>query len=219
MRKWIKKGARAPLFALIALAACAPAKPTNAELDAYVKARDLYLRGSVDEAASLVSHIASRTHGFHQARLLEGKIDFFKGKTDASERVFRELTERVPGYTEAELWLVRALQAGGKTGEAERQLEKGLELNPGDPRFLHQAAMLRLGSDDISGALSFFRRSQEYAVEFSQSYIESARILYRFGFIEPALEDLAVARALLPADSGMRKPVAELERRIREGKK
>jgi Flp pilus assembly protein TadD len=207
------------LLVSAALAGCGPAKPSSADLDAYVKARDLYLRGSIDQAAALVSHIDSRTGGFHQARLLEGKILFFKGDMQGSERVFRGLAERLPGYTEAELWLVRSLQAQGKTGDAERLLNAVLELNPGDPRFLHQAGMLKLGEDDISGALAFFRRSQEFAVEFSQSYIESARILYRFGLTDPALADLAAAKALLPTDSGMRKPVMDLEQRIREAKK
>ncbi len=203
----------------IALASCVPAKPSSADLDAYVKARDLYLRGSVDQAASLVSHIDSRTRGFHQARLLEGKILFFKGDMKESEHVFRELAKRLPGYTEAQLWLIRALQAQGKTKEAESLLNAVLELNPGDPRFLHQAGMLKLAGDDIRGALAFFRRSQEFAVEFSQSYIESARILYRFGMTDTALADLATAKALLPPDSGMRKPVADLEQRVREAEK
>ena len=207
------------LLAAAALGGCAPAKPSSAELDAYVKARDLYLRGSVDQAAGLVSHIESRTRGFHQARLLEGKILFFKGDLEDSEQVFRALTRRLPGYTEAQLWLIRSLQAQGKTKEAECLLDAVLELNPGDPRFLHQAGMLRLGGDDIRGALAFFRRSQEFAVEFSQSYIESARILYRFGLTDPALADLVTAQALLPADSGMCKPVADLQQRVREGKK
>ena len=79
--------------------------------------------------------------------------------------------------------------------------------------------MLRLAGDDIRGALAFFRRSQEFAAEFSQSYIESARILYRFGLNDPALADLTTAQALLPLDSGMRKPVADLQQRVREGKK
>lgn len=202
-----------------ALSGCAPAKPSSADLDAYFKARDLYLRGAVDRAAPLVSQITSRTRGFHQARLLEGKILFFKGDMQGSERIFRELANQPPGYTEAQLWLLRSLQAQDKTKEAERLLNMILELNPGDPRFLHQAGMLRLAGDDIGGALAFFRRSQEYAVDLSQSYIESARILYRFGMTDPALGDLATAKALLPADSALRKPVEDLERRIREAQR
>lgn len=209
----------AAALASVALAGCVPAKPSSADLDAYMRARDLYLRGSIDQAASLVSHIDSRTRGFHQARLLEGKILYFKGDMRGSEHVFRELAKRLPGYTEAQLWLVRALQAQGKTKDAEGLLDAILEVNPGDPRFLHQAGMLKLAGDDIRGALAFFRRSQEFAVEFSQSYIESARILYRFGMTDTALVDLATAKALLPADSGMRKPVADLEQRVREAKK
>jgi len=207
------------ILSAAALAGCASSRPSSADLDAYVKARDLYLRGSVEQAAGLVSHIESRTRGFHQARLLEGKILFFKGHMEDSEQVFRGLTKRLPGYTEAQLWLIRSLQAQGKTRDAESLLDAALELNPGDPRFLHQAGLLKLGADDIRGALAFFRRSQEFAVEFSQSYIESARILYRFGLTDPALADLATAQALLPTDSGMRKPVADLEQRVREARK
>ena len=201
------------------LSGCSGQKPTRADLDNYVKARDLYLRGSIDESASLVSRISSRTRGFHQARLLEGKILFFEGRMRESESIFKELSNRFPGYAEAELWLLRTLLAEGKTQEAELLLACVLEKNPGDPRFLHQAGLLRLASDDISGALAFFRRSQEYCVELSLSYVETARILYRFGLADPALEDLATARSLLPAESTMRKPVSDLEKRIREGKK
>ncbi len=207
------------LLAVMAMSGCLPARPTSADLDTYVKSRDLYLRGSLDEAAALVSRIESRIKGFHQARLLEGKIFFFQGDMQASERVFQDLSKRFKDYTEARLWLLRALQAQGKAEKAELLLSEVLEKNPGDPRFLHQAGLLRLASDDISGALAFFRRSQEYASEFSQSYIETARILYRFGLLDSALVDLATARSLLPPDSNMRKPVSDLEKRIREGNK
>jgi Flp pilus assembly protein TadD len=209
----------AAVMCATALAGCAQRKPTVAEVDSYMKARDLYLRGSIDEAAAAVSGIESRMRGFHQARLLEGKILFFKGEMNAAEHIFRTLANLRPGYLEAQLWLLRALQAQGETPEAQRLIDSVLELNPGDPRFLHQAGMLMLALDDIKGALEFFRRSQEYTVELSQSYIESARILYRFGLLDPALVDLAAAFALTPPDSGMRKPLMDLEMRIREAKK
>jgi Flp pilus assembly protein TadD len=205
--------------ACLPLLCCAPGKPSSAELNAYVKARDLYMRGSVDQAAAVVAHIDSRTRGFHQARLLEGKILFFRGSMGEAERVFLELTHRRAGYTEAQIWLSRALQAQGKAAEAEKILDAALEVNPGDARLLHQAGLLSLGRNDISSALGFFRRAQDSAIELAQSYIESARILYRFGLLDPAVADLATALALLPADSDMRKPVMELERRIRETKK
>ncbi len=201
------------------LAGCAPVTPAQQDVDAYLKARDLYLRGAVDQAAAIVSHIDSRRGSFHQARLLEGKILFFRGKLDDAEKVFRSLVKNRAGYTEAQIWLVRTLQARGKNREAETLLDEARELNPGDPRLLHLAGMLKLGTDDINGALSFFRRSEEYGSELAQSYIESARILYRFSLVDAALGDLAVAQALLPADSDLRKPVQDLVKRIREAKK
>jgi tetratricopeptide (TPR) repeat protein len=212
-------GALALSAACAAIAACSSGTPSRADLDAYVRARDLYLRGSVDQAAALVGRIDSRSRGFHQARLLEGKILYFKGDMKESERAFRQLMQGRPGYAEAQLWLLRCLQAQGKTREAESILDGALTLNPGDPRLLHLAGMLRLSADDIDGALGFFRRSEEYTVELSQSYIESARILFRFGMHDRALADLAAALSLLPPESGMRKPVMELQQRIREAKK
>jgi len=201
------------------LPGCTPTQPPAAEVDAYLKARDLYLRGSVDEAAAIVSRIGSRLGSFHQARLLEGKVLFFKGDMVQAETVFRSLVDRHAGYTEAQIWLVRTLQARGKTAEAEALLDHALELNPGDPRLLHLAGMGKLGTNDINGALAFFRRSEEYGNELAQSYIESARILYRFGLVDPALADLAVAQALLPADSNLRTPVQDLVARVREARK
>ena len=204
---------------VVALASCSPAAPPAADVDAYLRARDLYLRGSVNQAAAIVSRVDSRRGSFHQARLLEGKILFFQGNMDEAEKIFRELVRRLPGYAEAQLWLLRTLQARGKTGEAETLLHHALELDPGDPRLLHLAGMLKLGADDIDGALSFFRRSEEFGAELAQSYIESARILYRFGLVDTALAKLAVAQVLLPADSDMRKSVQDLAARIREAKK
>jgi Flp pilus assembly protein TadD len=209
----------AALCSLVALGACSAGLPSPADLDTYVKARDVYLRGDVVQAAALVSRIDSRIHGFHQARLLEGKILFFNGGVKESEQVFRGLVRQKPGYTEAELWLLRSLQAQGRTAEETRLLDGLLELNPADPRFLHQAGMARLAANDISGALAFFRRAQEYSVELSQSYIESARILYRFGLHEEALADLGRALALLPPGSALVRPVTDLQARIREKKK
>ena len=119
------------LLAVMAMSGCLPARPSSADLDTYVKSRDLYLRGSLDEAAALVSRIESRIKGFHQARLLEGKIFFFQGDMQASERVFQDLSKRFKDYTEARLWLLRALQAQGKTEKAELLLSEVLEKNPG----------------------------------------------------------------------------------------
>jgi tetratricopeptide (TPR) repeat protein len=219
MKAYRRLGALALIAACASLVACSSGTPSRTDLDAYIKARDLYLRGSVDQAAAIVSRIESRSRGFHQARLLEGKILYFEGDMKESERAFRQLAESRPGYTEAQLWLLRCLQAQGKSREAGSILDEALALNPGDPRLLQQAGMLRLAADDINGALGFFRRSQEYAVELSQSYIESARVLYRFGMHDKALADLAMALSLLPTESSMRKPVMDLQQRIQEEKK
>ena len=47
-----------------------------------------------------------------------------KGKPDESEAITAKLVTRNPGYTEAQLWLARALLAQGKTEAAQNQLER-----------------------------------------------------------------------------------------------
>lgn len=90
------------LASLAALVGCSSKGVGKADLDMYLKARDLYFKGSVDEAALIVSRLSTKDGSFHQAKLLEGKIAFFKNDAPTAERIFGELTRRRPGYTECQ---------------------------------------------------------------------------------------------------------------------
>lgn len=208
-------------LALIACAAssCASGKPSREDLDTYLKARDLYFQGDIGAASAALARIQSRGQRFHQARLLEAKIQFFQNDWEGARSILEKLLAAHPAYPEAELWLIRTLQAAGDVERAEERVDAALEFDPANPRLLHAAGLLKLEAGEIDEALGLFKRAEEFSSDLSASYVESSRVLYRFGFPEAALEDLGKALSLLPEDSALTKPLLDLERSMKEATK
>jgi len=204
------------LFVLLS-GACSNTSPAPADVENYLAARDFYYQGDLDQATDMLGRIRSRGQRFHPARMLEAKILFFRGNWIDARRILERLLRTRPNYPEAELWLIRTMQAEGELEGAESRLREALEYDPGNPRLLHLAGLLKLEKGDMDAALELLGRAKDFSSELANSFVESARLFHRFGFREKALEDLSKAQAMLPADSTMTKPLLDLERILQGG--
>src|SRR4030042_33551 len=100
------------LAALLA-AACGSYAPSQADLQAYLEARELYLKGDAETAVPRLEALVARAGNFHQARFLLGKALFLSNRHPEAARSFDSLLKRYPRYADASLWRARALLAAG----------------------------------------------------------------------------------------------------------
>jgi tetratricopeptide (TPR) repeat protein len=188
---------------------CAARAPSDAELKIYAEAKAAYAQGELTEAERALSPLA-RSSSLPQARLLLGKARFFSGKYGEAESAFKDLGASFPKYHEADIWLARACLQNGKVDEADAIAKALLANDASDSRLYYLEAMIQVARGDAGGALGFLEKSCESGEELAKSYFESARIYYRFGQDDKALERLSRADAMLPPGSPMRDVVAEL---------
>ncbi len=187
-----------------------------AELKVYAEAKTTYAQGKLSEAERALAPLA-RSTSLPQARFLLGKTRFFLGEYDEAALDFEGLAASFPRYHEADLWLARAYLQKGDVDEADRLAEALLANDSSDPRLYYLEAMIRVSRGDAKDALGFLELSCESGEELAKSYLESARLYYRFGQDDKALERLRRARAVLSPESPMRDAVAELIDRVGKG--
>ena len=137
------------LLAANLLPSCSPAKPDRETLEAYAKAKGLYLERRWDEALAVL-----RKNGVADlpaASLLLGKLLLFKGDEAGAETAFGKLIEKRPDYEEARKWLARLLILRGRPAEAEKILAEALALDAEDAELLTLLGKARLGKQGHGG--------------------------------------------------------------------
>ena len=198
---------------VVALVSCSR-EMSREQAATFIKAKKLYATGEMDAALDILGKGGNTIKNSHQGKLLEAKILFLKGFPAETERILRPLTEKIHGYTEAQLWLARALLAQGKTEAAQNQLEKAMEYNPDDPRILYLMANSREILKDYQQALEYYSRAALYGEELARAEISLAQLYYRFNQDIQALTHIQKAKALVSDKSVVYRPLIELEKRI-----
>lgn len=203
--------------AMSSVLSCVARAPAKEALAVYAEAKAAYAQGRLSDAERMLVPIANGT-SLPQARFLLGKVRFFLGKYDEAAHGFLALRSAIPKYHEADLWLARTYLQSGRSDEAEAVAKTLLAYDSSDSRLYYLEAMIRSGRGDTKDALGFLERSCESGEELAKSYFESARLYYRFGQDERALERLGRAAAVLPSESALRGAVAELQKKLGIGR-
>ncbi len=201
--------------ALSAFCSCARQGPSAEQLRAYGEAKASYAAGRLADAERALRPLA-KNQALPQARFLLGKSLFFLGRHEEAATVFKDIGERFPKYHEADIWLARAYLQQGRVDESDKVARELLANDSGDFRIHYLAAMVRVAQGDFVEALAFLERASESGEELAKSDFESARIYYRFGQDDKAIERLARAEAALPPTGPTREAVAELTTRLRK---
>jgi tetratricopeptide (TPR) repeat protein len=202
--------------AMSAFCSCVRRGPTVEELKAYGEAKASYAAGRLAEAEAELLPL-SHDSTLPQARFLLGKTRYFLGRHEEAAAIFEDLGDRFPKYHEADIWLARVRLQQGKIDESEKIARELLSNDSCDSRLYYLEAMIRVAQGDLKEALGFLERSAESGEELAKSYFESARLYYRFGQDDRAMERLRRADALLSTAGPMREAVDELLKRVGNG--
>ncbi len=202
-------------FACILLAAC-KTEMTQQQSETYIDAKKQYLAGNLAGSLETLRTDKFGTRRGHQGKLLEAKILFLQGQAAESEKILLRLLDKNPRYTEAQLWLARSQLANEKISEAQETIEKAMEYNPEDPRFLSLAGNIREIEKDYQQALEYHMRAALYGEDLARTEISLAQLYYRFGQDARATEHIHRAQALVSERSVLRRPLQELEIRMKK---
>ena len=116
------------------------------------------------------------------ARLLTDARDI-----DAATSIYRSLAKRAPDDGDIRLGLVDTLLAGGRLPEAQREIDRGLSTDAGNPRWLRASARLAEQEGRKGAALKAYRRADELE---SESPAEQPAPL--LAWLDPRQPDLAL---------------------------
>jgi predicted Zn-dependent protease len=201
------------------LLSCSVREITDAQLEQYGRGKEAYLRGDLVKAEQTFRGLTKDAPRFYQAGLMLGKTLFFSEKPEEAGGVLAQVVRDHPCYSEAHIWLIRALLDRGETGEtekAEERLDTLLSFNPHDPRLLHLKAAILEERGDIPGALTYLKQTVPAREEYARISLDLARLYYRLGLDGPALEELRVTAALLPEDHALSRPVMTLREKMED---
>ena len=201
------------LFCLWALS-CGDPIPGEETLLLYSRSQNVYRQGRFAEAAELLAG----EEKFIPALVLRGKAEFLSGDTGAAEKTLKIVIKKMPGNTEASLFLARLYREKGNSHEARKLTEQILSCNPQDIRALRFAAELSRdrGASGEAASAALLDRAVEASSECALVFLDRARIRWIGGNGEGALEDLRRAKALLSEDSPVFRAVQSLESIIKE---
>jgi len=182
----------------------------------FITAKQQYMAGNLDEARRILRSGDFRFARGHQGKILDAKILFIQGHTAEAEDILCRLLKKHPGYTEAQLWLARAQLAEEKLAEAQTTIEQALEFNPEDPRFLSLMGTIQEMRKDYRQALEYQYRASMYGEDLARTEIALAQLYYQFGQDAETHKHIQRAQALISQKSVLRRPLQELENRIRK---
>jgi len=205
------------LILLIALGILVGARSFFAESEAspellkqYSSLLTAYSAGRFDAVAEESRLLGS----FFPALILRGKALFFLGRVDEAEGVFNRALQRRPYNVEGKLFLARIWGERGEGARALGLLERVLAEDPDNVGALQLAATLGGPGEGTEGSL--LDRAAQALSEGALVFIDRGRFRWRRGDGAGALADLRTARALLPPQSALQKPLGALESAIQE---
>lgn len=201
---------------LLALAGCAPYRPPEAALEAYLQGQEAYLRGQLEAASATFARLAKSYPRFGQARLMEAKSLYLLGRPEEARRRLTQLITGFPRYREAEIWLARVEVERGRLAEAEHRLADLLAFDAQEPRALYLLALVRMDQGRFAEAISLLERCTAFEEELARVHIDLGRLYHRFDLVQRSRAELGRALLLLPDESPLRSAVNQIMARIDE---
>ncbi|WP_461247110.1 tetratricopeptide repeat protein [Treponema sp. R6D11] len=178
----------------------------------YVRAQEAYSQGKFTETLETLSGEKK----FPPALLLRVKAEFFSGDLDKAEKTCRRLLKIQPSFYEGKLYLARILREKGDSDKAVQVTESLLADYPQDIRALRFAAELASESKKYDEMEIFLDKAAELSAESALVLLDRARLRWVAGKGAEALEDLSRAKAMLPWDTPLLRPINNLEKTIKE---
>ena len=203
---------------LVCLAACSVPAVSDKALLLYARSRGFYRDGRFSETAKLLA----AEENFVPALVLRGKAQYLCGDLDAAGKTLKRALALKAHDAEASLFLARVFRESGNRNEAQKLAEKILGDNPSDIRALRFTAELAAerGPSGEAASAALLDRAAEASLavsaEAAMVFLDRARLRWKGGNREGALEDLRRSRVLLSEDGPVLRAVEKLESVIRE---
>jgi tetratricopeptide (TPR) repeat protein len=178
----------------------------------YARASEAYSRGRFAETIESLNGEKK----FPPSLLLRAKAEFFSGDVEKAEKTCRRLLKIQPSSYEGKLYLARILREKGDSGAAVKATEALLADYPQDVRALRFAAELAGEAKKYDEAAVFLDKAAELSAESALVLLDRARLRWVAGKGQEALEDLSRAKAMLPWDTPLLRPINNLEKTIKE---
>jgi tetratricopeptide (TPR) repeat protein len=128
--------------------------------------RIFFTEGKLDQALDLFRRVAEIKPGFYAGHLDVAQTCLGLGRTEEAEAVYARLLELMPNYllqnpddSRARLISGNQLGRAGRRAEALREGEKALELAPGDPVMLYNAACMYVNIGEPGRAIAALRQA------------------------------------------------------------
>jgi len=132
----------------------------------------------------------------HEYRKAVDMLD--QGRLANAEIGFQAALNLYPGHLQARQGLLGLLVQGRKFEEAERVLEEGVRLSPGQTGFSMTLARLQADRGDNAGAIATLQKGLEHAQGSADYAAFLAALLQRHGQHEEAIEQFQAALQLRP---------------------
>ena len=169
-----------------------------------IEAGSLFADGELVHAERVLRRYLAQ-HGEHiEAMRLLGRICIARGLREDAERLLEAVVERAPGYRAARADYARALLDQHKYVQSRQEIQRLLELDPGNRAYLRQCAEACIRLGDYKPGISLYRRLLSDALpgrESAELHLWIAFSQRATGHPTEAIQGYRAAIAALP-DSG-----------------
>lgn len=179
-------------------------------LKMYSSAKEEYAAGNLPQAEAALRTIAAEAPNFHRGRFMLAKTVYFQDRADEAVSILETLLEESPEYREAELFLIRLLILGKHHSEAALRTENLLSLDAEDPMLLHFRGMICEQEENLSEAMSYYRKASLACERYARIFLDLGRIYHIFGLPDSAVENLKKCSMLIDSNGGIKKSVDRL---------
>ncbi len=115
-------------------------------------ARDTAFRGYYDQAREICRRLLEIDPEYHDVRTLMGRTYAWSRRFTEASECFEEVIRRSPNYGDAYFALAQVEQWSGNTEAVLRNIDRSLQLQPGNLEARYFRALVRFEQDDLKGS-------------------------------------------------------------------
>lgn len=186
-----------PVILTLLLTSCGLGPGSGSDIESYLRARTLYIRGDLSGARRLLEAPLRGAQRIPAARLLLGKTLYFQGDADAAAEELAVLVDDNPHHVDAAKWLALSYLALGRPGHSRPVLIQALEVSSEDAELLLLMGRSARELGDIALAIEYFSKATTFASRLAAGHVELAEIYRAAGLFEAAARHARRAESML----------------------
>ncbi len=202
------------LYFIFILASCSSGTGADIVLK-YKTAKNLYVKGEMEESVSVLSEIEKTDPDFLPALFLSGRIHYFMNKSETAEIKWKEVLKRNRNHIQAGKWLIKLYISENRINEAEVLLFRMFKLSSEDPELMILAGKLNKNRKKYLEAIEYYKKAFLFEDKLIDAHLDTAEIYSLFGLKEKSLIQLEKAAEIGGKGHELYKPVKSLIRNIK----